>query len=217
MDRRKSRTSIKPPGIPKALPLAELPHDLPADGETYERLEYQHLDFGGQVLVRPHFAEVIFTHLIAPTSQVHEVRMEDVRFVGCNLANATWVTLSCVRAEFSGSRLTGWIAQHATFRDTVFHDCQLDLAQFFGAQMHQVRFDDCPLAGVDFREADVSGVVFARCDLTNADFRGAKLAGADLRGCTIDGMRVGPDELRGARVDEVQALALVRAMGIIVE
>ena len=54
-------------------------------------------------------------------------------------------------------------------------------------------------------------------DLSACDFTGATLKEADLRGCQIDGMRAGPDELRGAIVDEAQALALVRAMGITVK
>jgi len=46
---------------------------------------------------------------------------------------------------------------------------------------------------------------------------GAKLAGADLRGCTLDGLHAGWQELQGAIIDPSQALALVQALGIIVE
>jgi uncharacterized protein YjbI with pentapeptide repeats len=113
--------------------------------------------------------------------------------------------------------MTGFTTLETLFHDTVFRDCKVDLAQFYQAKMRGVRFEECPLAGADFRLADLTGVVFVRCDLTNVDFTGATLAGADLRGCQIEGMRAGPNELRGAAIDEVQALALVRAMGITID
>jgi uncharacterized protein YjbI with pentapeptide repeats len=140
--------------------------------------------------------------------------MEDVRFTGSNLANAVWPDSACARVEFISCLMTGFITLNALFQDTVFRGSKLDLAQFYQAKMQGVRFEDCPLVGADFREADLTGVVFAQCDLTNTDFRGATLDGADIRGCAIDGMRAGPDELRGATIDEAQALALIRAMGI---
>ncbi len=210
----KSRPSIKAPRLPKTLPPAELPRDIPADGETYARLEYQLLDLAEQTIARLHFEEVIFTQLSATGSQLPYLRAEDVRFAGGNLANAVWPNASCARVEFISCRLTGFTTLEAVFLDTIFRDCKVDLAQFYQAKMRGVRFDDCPLTGTDFRQADLTGAVFVRCDLTGADFRGATLAEADLRGCTIDGVRAGPDELRGATIDEVQALALVRGMGI---
>ncbi len=217
MEPRKPRNGIKAPQLPKALPPAELPHDMPADRETYSRLEYQQLDLTELALSRLHFEEVLFTHLVATGSRFDIMRLEDVRFAGSNLANAAWPKLSCARVEFIGCRMTGLTTLEALFHDTVFRDCKADLTQFYEAKMRGVRFEDCPLAGADFRKADLTGVVFSHCDLTNVDFTGATLERADLRGCQIDGMRAGPSELHGAIVDEVQALALVRAMGIVID
>lgn len=208
---------IQAPRLPKTLPLAELPRDMPVERETYSGLEYQRLDLAKRVIPRLHFEEVLFTHIVATETNFDHPRMEDVRFVGCNLANATWPSLACARVEFTGCRMTGYVALEAELLDTRFKDCKLDLAQFYGAKMPKARFEDCPLMGSDFRAADLTGAAFLRCDLTNADFTGATLAGADLRGCPIDGMRAGPTELRGALVDQAQALALVRAMGLIIE
>ncbi|HZC07628.1 MAG TPA: pentapeptide repeat-containing protein [Ktedonobacterales bacterium] len=214
---RKPKSGIKAPRLPKDLPLAESPADEPADGETCAGLEYQGIDLTGRVIARPHFDTVIFTKVIATGLQCDHLRAEDARFTGCNLANAVWPNLACHRAEFIGCRMTGFITLEAAFADTVFRDCKLDLAQFYSATMRGVRFEDCPLTGSDFRMTDLTGAAFIRCDLSNADFTGATLAGVDLRTCQLDGMRVGPQELRGATIDQAQALALVRAMGITVE
>lgn len=211
---RKAPGGIKAPQLPKTLTLADANEDMLVDGETHTQLEFQQRELVERVAYRLHFEEVIFTQINATATHLDHVRMEDVRLVGCNLANAAWSHLSCVRAEFRGCRMTGLTMLEAMFHDTLFKDCKGDLAQFYKAKLRGVRFEQCPLAGADFRLADVTGVVFAQCDLTGVDFTGATMPGADLRGCQIEGMRVGPQELRGAIIDEVQALALVRAMGI---
>jgi uncharacterized protein YjbI with pentapeptide repeats len=212
----KRQGAIKAPQLPRALPPAELPRDLPEEHETYSQLDYQGLNLAKRVIERLHFETVSFGQLDAAESRLDHLRLEDVRFTGCNLATAAWPNTACVRAEFITCRMTGFTTEDALFHDTIFHECKIDLAQFYQAKMRGVRFEDCLLTGVDFRKADLTGVAFVRCDLSNCDFTGATLTGADLRGCQIDGMRAGPDELRGAIVDEVQALALVRAMGITV-
>jgi uncharacterized protein YjbI with pentapeptide repeats len=214
---QKPQTRIKAPKLPKVLPPAELPGDMPTYGETYSQLDYQQLDLADQTIERLHFETIIFSQVVATGSRFEHLRLEDIRFTGSSLANAVWPKASCVRAEFIGCRMTGFSTEESLFTDTLFRDCKVDLAQFYQVKMPGVRFEDCPLTGTDFRKSDLTGAVFLRCDLSNADFTGATLSGADLRGCQIDGMRAGPDELRGAILDQVQALALVRAMGIIVE
>ena len=213
----KPKGGVKAPKLPRALPPAELPRDLPEEHETYSQLDYQGLDLTGHVIERLHFETVSFSQLNASETRFDHLRLEDVRFSGCNLATAAWPNLACARAEFISCRMTGFTTEDALFQDTVFRDCKGDMIQLYQTKMRGVRFEECPLTGVDFRKSDLTGAAFVRCDLSNADFTGATLAGADLRGCQIDGMRAGPDELRGAIVDEVQALALVRAMGITVK
>lgn len=217
MGSNRSRHGIKAPQLPKTLPLAEIPDDMPTDRETYAHLEYQHLDLAERVISRLHFETVLFAQAIATATRFDHLRVEDARFAGCNLANAAWPKASCVRTEFIGCRMTGFSTQEALFNDIIFRDCKVDLAQFYQTKLRGVRFEECPLTGTDFRASDLTGVVFVHCDLSNTDFTGATLSGADLRGCQIDGMRAGPNELRGAIIDEVQALALVRAMGIVID
>lgn len=205
------------PRLPRTLPLAELPADLPADGETQSRLEYRGLDLAERTISRAHLDQVLLTAINAPGCHLSDLRLEDVRFAGGNLANAVWHAPACARVEFTGCRMTGLTTLSALFLDTVCRDCKIDLAQFYEAQLRGARFEDCLLTGTDFRAADLTGAVFLRCDLSGADFTGAKLEGADLSGCPIDGMRAGVQELRGTTIDEVQALAVMRAMGVTIK
>lgn len=204
------------PNLPKHLAVLDEAAAAFIEGTTIEQVEVMGAVVTGQTAYRLHFSEVVFTQIAAAESRFTAMRCEDVRIAGANLANAAWVKLSCYRAEFSDCRMTGMSFLESTLQDTLFRGCKGDYAQFYQASLQRVRFEDCPLINADFREANATGVVFQRCDLSNTDFTGATLRDADLRGCPIEGMRVGPKELHGAIVDEVQALALVRGMGIII-
>ena len=65
--------------------------------------------------------------------------------------------------------------------------------------------------------ADLSGVLFSRCNLTRCDMTGARLSGADFRGSSIEGLKVGLDELQGAIVDPSQALSFASLLGLVVK
>jgi uncharacterized protein YjbI with pentapeptide repeats len=211
---KKQYHGIVVPHLPNHLTPLDDPVASFRDKKTTEQAEIIACEVTGQTAYRVHFSEVRFTHLLAAESHFEEMRLVDVRIQEANLANALWVKLDCYRTEFTNCRMTGMSLMESTIHDTIFRDCKGDYVQFHHAVLHAVRFEECPLICADFRETDATGVVFHRCDLTNTDFTGAILRNADLRGCPIEGMRVGPKELHGAIIDEVQALALVRSMGI---
>ena len=138
----KASKASKAPKLPRVLPAAELPEDQPSYGETYSQLDYQQLDLSEQCIERLHFETVIFSQLLATASRLDLLRLEDVRFAACNLANAVWQKMACVRAEFLNCRMTGFSTQEALFTDTVFRECKIDLGQFYQAKMRGVRFEE---------------------------------------------------------------------------
>jgi uncharacterized protein YjbI with pentapeptide repeats len=86
----KEKSGIKAPKLPKELPPAELPGDMPAYGETYSQLEYQRLDLADSAIERLHFETVIFTQAILAAARFEHLRLEDVRLAGCNFTLSKW-------------------------------------------------------------------------------------------------------------------------------
>jgi uncharacterized protein YjbI with pentapeptide repeats len=211
---RKPVKGIEPPFLPK-LPYPDCAPELPLpDKVALAQVTLRGSDLTGQAVSRPHFEELFCVQVIAAATQFDHLRQEDVRWTGANLANALWPNVACSRVEFASCRMTGFAALEGTFHDTLFHECKGDLSRWYGATFRAARFVQCVLTGADFRSCDLTGVVFAGCDLSGVDFTGATLKGADLRGCPITGMRVGAAELKGATIDEGQALAVMRSLGI---
>ncbi|HEY7976200.1 MAG TPA: hypothetical protein VID72_12710, partial [Ktedonobacterales bacterium] len=108
VEARKPKSGVKAPRLPKVLPLVasahdaehDVEHDATADGDLLTGFEYHGLNLAGRAIARLHFDTAIFTQMSATDSQCDHLRAEDVRFSGCNLANAAWSNLSCCRAEF---------------------------------------------------------------------------------------------------------------------
>jgi len=209
--------SIKPPNIPKQGLEKDLPDNALQDHAYYSKLALALDDFTEQEAQHVSFDQILLQNVVLSKTRLKSVQMLDSRLVVCDLANAEWSEATLSRVELLGCHLTGFQSGEGLLQDVLFKECRCSFAQFALTKFKSVRFEDCDLSEANFFEADLSGVTFLNCDLHQADFAKAKLIGADLRGSTIDGMRVGPGELKGATIDPTQAVAFVRGLGIKVD
>ncbi|HEY9722691.1 MAG TPA: pentapeptide repeat-containing protein [Oscillatoriaceae cyanobacterium] len=138
-----------------------------------------------------------------------QLELIDARLTNCNLSNAEWPRASATRLLLEDCRLTGFKPVAARFDHARFVACHARYAIFENVIFRHARFEQCLLADTSFKGADLSGVVFADCDLTNATFKGAKLAGTDFRTSRIEASQIALDELRGALISPLQAIALL--------
>ena len=149
-------------------------------------------------------------------SLLSRLRLLDVRLEKCNLTNARWENAHLRRVLLVECRLTALSFAGADCRDVVFRRCKADFLNLSGAVLKGVRFEECSLSNCDFRGAALTDVGFAGSDLKKADFGSGKLDEVDIRGSTIDGIMLEPSQLRGLTIDPLQALAIVRLLGVTV-
>ncbi len=169
--------------------------------------------------------------------RVADLRVQESRWVGANLAGARFTGLECRDTEFVHCDLSGVRLEEAVLTRVVFSDCRLTGVAFDGAQLTDVRITDSTadlagfrmtrarfllventaLHGADFYEFDGEHCALLGCDLGEASFDAARLRETDLHGSTIDDVR-GALSLRGARIspDQILPLAtgLLDALGI---
>ncbi len=194
-----------------------LPDDMLQDYAQYTQLMLTLDDFTGQEAQHISFDQLLLQNVVLSKTRFKKVQVLDCRLQVCDLANAEWSEATLSRVELLGCHLTGFQCSEGLLQDVLFKECRGSFTQFALTKCKSVRFEDCDLSEANFFEADLSGVTFLNCDLRQADFAKAKLIGADLRGSKIDGMRIGPNELKGATIDPTQAVAFVRGMGIKVD
>ena len=55
---------------------------------------------------------------------------------------------------------------------------------------------------------------FTRVDFTDAAFFRTALAGIDVSGCELTGLKLNPEDIRGAKMSADQAMEFIRLLGI---
>jgi uncharacterized protein YjbI with pentapeptide repeats len=207
----------KPPDITGDPDTVGLPGDRLQSHERYEYVSVPQTDLSGQEAGYARFESGTFSRVDMHDTLFTGLKLVDTRLEGCDMANADWRQCELQRVELLGCRMLGFGAVEGRLHDVLFKECKARFARFHSATLKWTRFEKCDLTDADFHNADLSGVVFAGCDLTGCDMKGAKLAGADLRGSIVDGLRVELEELQGAIVDPVQAVSLLRLLGVVVK
>ncbi len=141
----------------------------------------------------------------------------DVIFDHCDLSNINFHEVVCRRVEFHNCRLTGIDFTRSTLEDVLFENCECSYANFSNSKCKR-----CSLQGTRFLEAGFSMCSFMHMEIDDCDFMGAELVDTSLRGMDfsnsrIDNILVSAEGLKGVIVNEVQAVACAKLLGIIVK
>jgi uncharacterized protein YjbI with pentapeptide repeats len=213
--RQTSSKRLKAPLLPKQADAFQPLDGAIEDRTVYTQLRLAQSDLTGQRAYHPTFDQIIFEQ--AEMSAIHfkQAKVLDSTLTTCNLANGELPESEWTRVEFHNCQLIGLQATEGTFQDVLFKGCLLTFAQFGYASLRNVCFEDCDLSEANFYQADLTGAIFVRCNLQQVDFTETRLLDADLRGSQIDGARLTSlDLLKGALIDQAQALAIVQGFGI---
>src|SRR4051812_23572598 len=166
----------------------------------------------GRAAKRVTFERVILRDLDLTSVRCERLRLIDVRFHACDLANAAWREASIDRTELIGCRLTGLDLADTTAGDLVFRQCTGSLVSFRFAQLKRALFEDCVLSEADFQNTALPGAVFRGCDLKGSGWFGADLGGADLRGSDLDNPGIRAGDFAGAIIDSTQLVTVARRL-----
>jgi uncharacterized protein YjbI with pentapeptide repeats len=205
---------IKPPQLPKPLPLQTL--TALENGAEYTAGAFSNVDLSNQTAADLIFDQVSLQRLIFQCTRLTRPRFYDVRASGCDFSGADWEKARFRRAEFNGCRLMGVQLLEAQFEHVSFKECNLEGALFVSSAFKTARFENCNLRGSSFEQADLSGVIFRRCDLAQTNLAAAKLPGADFRGSLLSGVIMRSEDIRGVLIESSQAIQVVGLLGVII-
>ena len=203
------------PDLPDHLPVSEIPDlfhgsEIAISNRTINKLERQGLSARNLSI-----QSCVLNRIALPSSTFAAITLQDVRLVGCDLANIKTRTLTAVRVEFLGCRMTGFrVEEAAECHDVLIAEGIQTYSQFAYARFKSAEFNSCNFEDANFLGADLQGCIFRGCNLRNADMRGAKLREADLRGSVVEGLRLNPADIHGAVVDPSQAMIFATLLGI---
>jgi fluoroquinolone resistance protein len=181
---------------------------LEAVGELPEHLELAGADLSG----------CRFEGLVLTEGSLRGARLTDCRFDRCELTllDVTDATLHDV--VFQACRLQavdfGALARDPIGVSVRFERCDLGLAVFRGIDLRRASFDGGLAREAVFVDTDLRGVTLRGLDLTGADIRGCDLRETDLRGSSGYVLSPCANRVRGLRVDLVDAVGLLSAVGV---
>lgn len=140
----------------------------------------------------------------------------NVKFVNCDFSNCRFQSCYLKETEISGCKGDGGDFSQSTFRKTIVEEVCYHYANF-----ESTLWDGCRLKGVDFSEAFFAEVKFKKVrfekvNLSRVDFFKTQLEGIDLSDSNIEGIMISDTfrELRGLKIGPMQAMDLVRFLGV---
>jgi uncharacterized protein YjbI with pentapeptide repeats len=130
-------------------------------------------------------------------ARLADLHLGDTVVAGADLANLHAPKAALRRSALENARLTGADLSDASFADVTLTGCRIDLASLAAARLERVVFADCDLRETSFAEAVLRDVRFERCDLGGAELAQVRLQRVELRGCRLEGINA-IENLRGA-------------------
>lgn len=85
---------------------------------------------------------------------------------------------------------------------------------FAMASIKNVLFKDTILRNSNFQENAIKNLVFKEADLTQTQFFKTKLSNIDLSESIIDGIAISTEDIKGAIINEFQAIDLIGLLGV---
>ncbi|MCM6778150.1 pentapeptide repeat-containing protein [Nocardia sp. CDC159] len=189
--------------------------DMDYETEHVDAVTFDGLEASGIRFTESAFTGVEFAGGVLRYARFDDVWLRNVRFIGTNLGQSSWLN-----TEFVDSALSGVEAVGSQLRRIRFEGCKFDSVNLRNSVLQDVGFVDCVLRDTDFGEATLRRVSFPGSRLDGVALHRAALHDVDLRGAVALDLTAGIEALKGATISTPQLMdlapAFARAAGITV-
>lgn len=160
------------------------------------------------------FGNCCFNNICMQNAVMEKVTFSDVVFERCNFSNAEFLECTFIRCEFKNCKAFG-----SSFTESRLHNVSLaevngGYAVFSMDSIENIMFRDTALNNCCFQENKVKNLYFENADLTQARFFKTSLKDVDLSSSKIEKIAVLAEDIRGAVIDQFQAVDLLYLIGV---
>lgn len=138
----------------------------------------------------------------------------DCRFDHCDLNNTNFSESRFHRVEWQACKALGINLDRCVWTYVSIHQSNLTYASFSDAKLSDVKFIESSLFSASLFSCHLKNLTFKVVDLNQADLSDTPLKDIDISSCSIEGIRLSPHLLKGMRVSDHQAIALIGLLGI---
>lgn len=142
----------------------------------------------------------------------HDVKFENCDFSNCVLSECSFIRVETNNSKFVGSNFTDSRIYHFSSKETSFK-----YTNFSNTNIEEMIFNECDLSNSSFYQSKIKHIYFEKSQLIQTDFFKVNLKGIDFSTSDISGIITSIEELKGAIVNNFQAIELSKLLGIIIK
>ena len=162
------------------------------------------------------FSECIFQN-VTLQGDFSQCEFVDVIFDHCDLSNCQFARSIFHRVEWKHCKMIGTDFSQCAFRHVFFTTCLMRYANFNASKWEDGICKDCDATEASFSLLEWKQMVLEQCNFTACELIGTSLENIDLSSCQIEGITVQAENLKGAIMNEQQALLCAKLLGITVK
>lgn len=160
------------------------------------------------------FENVIFNNVEITDSKLEKNTFKNVQFNNCNFSNTSFEKTTFIRCEFNNCKITGCVFIDARLYNVCIVDSNANYINLSMASIENVLFENIVLRNSYFQENKLKNIYLKKVDLTQTQFINTSLKNIDLSDCIIEGIAVSIQDIRGAIINEFQAIDLLYLIGV---
>src|SRR5438105_4067025 len=122
-----AKMKINPPQLPTLLYEAD---PVVSDDVALEACRLTKVDLRGRVARTVRLDEVLLDKVVLAEAKFKKLTGHDIVLKDCDVSAMQCAEASLQRASVTGSRLTGLDCSKGAFKDVLFRDCKVDMANF---------------------------------------------------------------------------------------
>jgi uncharacterized protein YjbI with pentapeptide repeats len=165
------------------------------------------------------FEHVVFENCHLTDCSFYKASFTDVVFKSCELSNSDFTDGYFNRCEFNCTKGVGVKLVDGSITNLAFLDCNFRYAEFGGAAFDRLLVEKSDLNDSLFNECSFKQVEFNDSSFNGTSFFKTTLRGIDFTKCEISGITVSDNfwELKGAIINEYQAVELSKLLGVVIK
>lgn len=182
--------------------------------EKIELFRFENQEQSGIEIYDVDFEHCEFNKITLLNSKIEKATFKDVIFNNCNFSNTSFMNTTFIRCEFNYCKLEGSNFAEGILHNVSFSETNAKYLNLSLASLDKVAFENTILRNSYFQENKLKEVQFKKADLTQAQFFKTSLKNIDISDAAIEGIAISIDDVRGAIVDQMQALDLLYLIGV---
>lgn len=150
-------------------------------------------------------------------SSLQKVYFSDVIFEECDFSNTNFNHSNFVRVKFVNCKLVGCNFSECDFYHILIENTNARYTNFSVSTWKNVQIDSSNMESSSLQDLSLEKVELDNVNLTLAQLFHTSLQKIDFRTCQIEGIVVDEKDLRGAIVNEYQAIELSKLLGLVIK